>query len=168
MHCNTQHFSIFRLSRDRDFILIPPECRRPGAWNLKKQRLFLDSLFNGYDSPKLYFRDLRKNKKGAHNYALIDGRQRLQCVWDFMDGKISLAKNFTLKTESAFARKQTPLPKGGDFFGDLSEYWREEFKSTMLDAALISEADAEDVNEIMSRVNRGESLKHAPAKSRAA
>ncbi len=164
MECHTTQFNAGLLSLERNGLLIPPECRQAGIWSVKKQQLFLDTLLNEYDSPKIYLRALPK--ESAHRYELIDGRQRLQCIWDFIDGKLALAKDFVLKIDDPFARKNLPFPAGGDFFGGLSPFWQEQFKSSMLVAVVIRNADRESINEIMSRVNYGAPL-YANAETRA-
>ena len=37
----------------------PPYQRESSVWSLEKQQLFIDSLLNGYDVPKIYLHDLR-------------------------------------------------------------------------------------------------------------
>ncbi len=57
----------------------------------------IDSIINDYDIPKLYFHVLdstdKKNKN--YKYAVIDGRQRLETIWMFIDNKFTLAEDFT-------------------------------------------------------------------------
>lgn len=88
--------SVLALSDIRDRVEIDPEYQRPGGvWSQKKKQLFIDSLLNGYDIPKLYFHRLRgEYSHPDFDYAIIDGRQRLEAIWDFIDGKFPLSDDF--------------------------------------------------------------------------
>src|SRR2546428_13411166 len=78
----------------KDKIEIDPDYQRQGElWNSYKQQLFLDSIFNGYDIPKIYFHALKKPRqlgKKTFLYSLIDGRQRLETIWGFIDNEFPL------------------------------------------------------------------------------
>ena len=59
MHCNTENFNLGRLYVIRSSINESPEYQRESAvWSPEKRELFIDSLINGYDIPKIYFHDL--------------------------------------------------------------------------------------------------------------
>lgn len=91
MECTTKPITIGLLMVERNVINdSPPYQRESGIWSREKQQLFLDSLFNNYDVPKLYFHDLR-GKHPKFKYAVIDGKQRLHAMWDFLDDKVRLA-----------------------------------------------------------------------------
>lgn len=46
----------------------PEYQRESGVWSKSKQQLFIDTLLNGYDVPKLYFHDLRDDKIEPHTW----------------------------------------------------------------------------------------------------
>jgi len=74
-----------------DKIDTAPEYQRHAElWNLDKRQLFIDSILSGYDIPKLYLHVLEKPKKRGKIYAIIDGRQRLETLWLFMNNKFRL------------------------------------------------------------------------------
>lgn len=64
--------------------LSPPYQRQGDLWDKEKKELFLDSIFNRYDVPKIYFHVLEKPYK-KYQYSVIDGRQRLETIWKFID-----------------------------------------------------------------------------------
>lgn len=89
--------TIMLLHAERDEINLNPEYQRMGGvWTLTKKRLLIDSIINDYDIPKLYFHLLsdETQRKTGFRYAVIDGRQRLEAIWDFLDGKFTLAPDF--------------------------------------------------------------------------
>lgn len=78
----------------KDKIDLSPDYQRQGElWNKYKKQLFLDSIFNGFDIPKLYLHVLQtpsqKDSK-TFQYAVIDGRQRLETLWEFIEGQLKL------------------------------------------------------------------------------
>lgn len=72
----------------------PAYQRNGDLWNLDKRQLFIDSLISGYDVPKLYLHHLTKkqneSKENKNTYAIIDGQQRLETMWNFIDNKFPL------------------------------------------------------------------------------
>lgn len=84
---------ILQLYRWRDQINLDPPYQRLSVWNRTKRQTFIDSILNGFDIPKLYFHDLG-SASAPYRYAVIDGKQRLQALWDFMSNQLSLASDF--------------------------------------------------------------------------
>lgn len=78
----------------RDEIDLSPSYQRDGdIWDRSRQRLLIDSILNGFDIPKLYFRSFvpRRVVDGhAYRYAVIDGKQRLEAIWKFLDNELPL------------------------------------------------------------------------------
>jgi uncharacterized protein with ParB-like and HNH nuclease domain len=84
--------TVLILYTDRASFYLDPEYQRQSdIWNLEKRQLLIDSIINGYDIPKLYFHKYPRPKKirGNHyTYAIIDGKQRLESIWKFIDGGV--------------------------------------------------------------------------------
>ncbi|GFE50385.1 hypothetical protein So717_21380 [Roseobacter cerasinus] len=89
--------SVLDLVELKPEIQVDPEYQRPGGvWSLYKKQLFIDSLINRYDIPKFYFHYLiGPNAIEGKRYAVIDGRQRLEAIWDFVEGKFALGADFS-------------------------------------------------------------------------
>lgn len=162
MYCETKHFNIGKLFVEENSINMSPEYQRQaGAWGREKQQLFLHTLFASFDVPKIYMHKLPTNG-GLHEYALVDGKQRLQCILDFMNGKIALGGEHNDFCPATNAQKQeTPFPSKDDSYGDLSRYWQEQFRAINLDIVVIHDADEQDIESLFSRLNNGESLNAA-------
>lgn len=157
MHCIDQPFPISKLWVNRNAIEENPEYQRESAiWSIEKQQLFIDSILNRIDVPKLYFHDLRSGKS-LHEYAVVDGKQRLHAIYAFMQDETSLASDFTLMEPRAGQKSPAPGAK----YSELSEYWQEEFKGTALSVVLIQNAADDDIEELFSRLNNGEPLNAA-------
>ena len=80
--------TIWQLYRQRSRFQLDPEYQRlSDIWTLDKRQLLLDSILNGFDVPKLYLHKFPyplKKKKKTFDYAIIDGKQRLETIWQFI------------------------------------------------------------------------------------
>lgn len=160
MKCTTQPWNIGKLWLQKNRInLDPPYQRESGVWSDEKKQLFIDSILNGFDVPKLYFHDIQAQKQ-PFGYAAIDGKQRLGAIWDFLGGQFPLAEDFTFSGDISFFGDQGP-PKGGATFVQLSPEQQEYFRSQTIDVVEVSDADEEDIEELFSRLNNGEPLNAA-------
>jgi hypothetical protein len=92
--------SILRTYAERDLIQTDPDYQRMGeVWGLEKRQLLIDTVINDFDMPKLYFHEFTNPKRledgTTVKFAVIDGRQRLETIWGFIEGKFSLAEDFS-------------------------------------------------------------------------
>ena len=102
----------------------PSYQRRGRLWSDTDKAYLIDSILNGYDVPKLYMADFtwgdsKLNKKKLP-YAIIDGKQRLEAIFDFFDGRVTLNEDFVyLENRSldlaglSYKDLQKKLPRGG-------------------------------------------------------
>jgi hypothetical protein len=96
--CNDLNDStVMMLYLDRSRVFMNPDYQRQGeVWTTYKKQLLIDSLINSFDIPKLYFHEFDKAQKidgVLRKYAIVDGKQRLSAIWDFMDGKFPLGND---------------------------------------------------------------------------
>ena len=139
----------------------PPYQRASSVWSLPKQQLFIDSLLNGFDVPKIYLHDLR-GKHPTKVYAVVDGKQRLNTIWRFLADEISLANNFRLEPGNApDLPPGTRPPVAGSRYSELDPRWQEVLRTTDLSVVLIQNATEEDIEELFARVNNGAPLNAA-------
>jgi hypothetical protein len=147
--------------RMRQLIEIDPIYQRQGeVWSRGKQRLLIDSVINQFDIPKIYFHQhaVPVEVDGAtYRYSLVDGRQRLEAIWDFIDNKFPLADDFVfLENESTSAAGKTyaELQAEEDDIAGL-------FDATSLDIMLIQTSEIELIEEMFSRLNEAVPLNAA-------
>ena len=93
--------SVLELFRQREALNLDPPYQRLSIWNRGKQERFIDSVINGFDVPKLYFHRLAysnvvssENGGREYRYSVIDGKQRIIALWNFMSGNIGLPQDF--------------------------------------------------------------------------
>jgi hypothetical protein len=160
MHCKTQKMTVGSLWTQKNRVdLDPPYQREAGIWSDEKKQLFMDSMLNGFDVPKLYFHD-RTSEKGPFLYSVIDGKQRMTAVWDFMLGNFGLADDFKFTgDDSFFADGNTPT--ASETYSSFTEAQEEFFRSREIDVVLVQAADEDEIEELFSRLNNGEPLNAA-------
>lgn len=139
----------------------PPYQREGSVWPLDKQQLFIDSLLNGFDIPKIYLHDLR-GRHPTKVYAVVDGKQRLTTIWRFLNDELPLAPDFSVEDESSLQLPPgTTRPAAGMRFTEFHPVWQEVMKTTFLSVVLIQNATEADIEELFFRLNNGEPLNAA-------
>jgi hypothetical protein len=139
----------------------PPYQRESSVWSLEKQQLFIDSLLNGYDVPKIYLHDLRGIEE-QKVYAVVDGKQRLTTIWRFLKNEFPLAPDFRIEANNYPELPPDAVTPGpGMYFNEIDPVWQEVLKTTFLAVVLIQNAREEDIEDLFSRLNNGEPLNAA-------
>ena len=153
MYCEQSPMSLGSLWVDSRKINLEPDYQRESnVWSLDKKQLLIDSLLNNYDTPKIYLHDLRQ-KADEFDFAVIDGKQRLTTMWDFIRGSFPLGDSFKFSET-----KQGESPKPGDCFEDFSDLWKEKLKNSLLSVTRVLNADKDDIEELFQRLNNASTL----------
>ena len=154
--------AILRINAERNIIDTSPEYQRSSdIWTMEKRQLLIDSILNDYDIPKLYFHILPKPKKTQggkeYIYAIIDGRQRLETIWSFIEGEFTLAEDFKYFKD--------PSVKGGNLtYADLAKRYprlKIIFDSFTLPIILVETDDVDLIEDMFSRLNEAVPLNAA-------
>jgi predicted SnoaL-like aldol condensation-catalyzing enzyme len=154
--------AILWINAKKPNIEVDPSYQREGdVWTLEKRQLLIDSLLNGFDLPKLYFhRFARPKEKGAQKslqYAIIDGRQRLEAIWDFVNDEFPLADDFKFFEDSKV--------KAGELtYSDLAREYPElkmRFDARTLPVVIVETDDIDLIEEMFSRLNEAVPLNAA-------
>lgn len=154
--------TIMLLYSERSEINMSPEYQRMGGvWTKEKRRLLIDSILNDYDLPKIYFHALSQEdiSETGFRFAVIDGRQRLEAIWGFMDGEFTLAPDFDYQRDQQ-------LNLGGLSYEDIAKQHpkiRVKFDSFVLPVVTVSiEGDDIDlIEDMFSRLNEAVPLNAA-------
>lgn len=154
--------TIMRISYDRNIIDTSPGYQRSGdIWNEEKKQLLMDSILNDYDIPKIYFHALSKSKKLPDGrevlFAIIDGRQRIETIWGFIDGKFPLAEDFKYQ-------KDPKIKAGGLTYKDLATEYPQlkvMFDSFSLPIICVETDDIDLIEDMFSRLNEAVPLNAA-------
>ncbi|WP_226663228.1 DUF262 domain-containing protein [Alteriqipengyuania lutimaris] len=128
---------------------LDPDFQRRNVWSAKAKSKFIESIFLGVPIPQI----LLTSKKGSRSsFLVLDGKQRLTTIKEFLDGKYLSDRKFNLR--------------GLDVLGDLNgkswekiskdSEWRDRFLNATLRTAVLKGWDSEPIlYEIFHRLNSG-------------
>lgn len=154
--------AVLRINFEKDAIDTSPEYQRNSdVWTLEKRQLLIDSILNDYDIPKLYFHVLSKPKKRTggreFRYAIIDGRQRIETIWSFINGEFALAPDFKYLSDDK-------VEAGGLTYPDLAKAYpklKNIFDSFTIPIICVETDDVELIEDMFSRLNEAVPLNAA-------
>ncbi|MCE3606444.1 DUF262 domain-containing protein [Massilia sp. P8910] len=138
----------------------PPYQRFSDVWPPSKRQLLIDSILNGYDIPKLYFHEFYPAKivEGRkYKYAIVDGKQRLESIFSFIEGK------FALDSDLEFIADPN-VKAGGLTYAELARTYpdlKTKFDGFVLPIVSILTDDTELIEDMFSRLNEAVPLNAA-------
>jgi hypothetical protein len=152
-------------ARRKKIDMNPSYQRRGRLWSPADKGYLIDSILNGFDIPKLYVADFTWANSALNEkrlpYAIIDGKQRFEAIFDFYDGKITLNDDFIFK--------ENPLLKlAGLGYQDLVKNHTEiadAFDTYNLSVMSVMSSETEPINELFVRLNRSKPLTGAEVRN---
>ena len=153
--------SAWRIFRSRNSIQIDPDYQRSSdIWTVEKKQLLIDTIINGFDVPKLYFhrfRNLLTIGDRNYEYAIIDGKQRLEAIWNFIEGRFALSADFECLWDDSLLAAGMTYAELSSNFPDL----RNAIDSYALTVVCIETDDIEIIEDMFSRLNEAVPLSAA-------
>jgi hypothetical protein len=143
------------LDRNTQLDLDPPYQRR-SVWTKKDRQFFLDTIFRNFPSPAIF---LHKsiNEDGASTYHVVDGKQRLQTILQFVKGGLRIAKDY--------GDVRLDGKKWDDLVGDTE--FKRRFWNYQITVEMLDEQQVAMVRDVFDRLNRNarrltrQELRHA-------
>jgi hypothetical protein len=136
----------------------PPYQRKGRLWNEHERQFLIDSIINEYDIPKIYLADFNfvnsELNAGKKPYAIIDGRQRLDAIFDFFSNKYVTSDSFRYIRDPSVNIK-------GLSYKDLKENYpkiAEQFEEFNLHVMSVITNDESLINDLFIRLNTSKSL----------
>ena len=135
--------SVFQLKRKYDkqpkpLLVLDPDFQREEVWNPKQKSELIESILMGIPLPLIY---VKEDNNGI--YIIVDGRQRLTTLFDFMNDKFKLKG---LKV----------LNLNGKFFSKINEKQQNKIEDCPLTLHVIKPPTSDRVTfDLFDRVNRG-------------
>lgn len=138
--------------------MAPPYQRRGRLWSTADKAYLIDSILNGFDIPKMYIADFTWGNSPLNAkrlpYAIIDGKQRFESIFEFFDGPLVLNQDFVYLPDPT-------LKLGGLGYRDLLRKHStiaEEFENFNLHVMSVFTRSAETINNLFVRLNRSKPL----------
>lgn len=153
-HLSTLDISWFLDLNDKGQLNLDPPYQRRSVWSPKDKRFFIDTILNGYPAPPIFLHKTLE-ESGRATYHVVDGKQRLKTIIDFVDNKIRIPDDFS----------NIDLQKKR--WNDLDRSYRETFWNYILIVEMIPDASEVSIKNIFERINRNsrklmpQELRHA-------
>jgi hypothetical protein len=139
----------------------PPYQRESGIWDKDVKSTFIDSIINGLDVPKLYFEleSIRRiSPKGrSYQYAVIDGKQRLETIIGFLNGHVRLPENFWFYEDDSVSANNMTLEDLQRHYPKLAK----RFLDYELPVVSVTSDSGDLIEEMFQRLNASTSLNAA-------
>lgn len=158
MNVRITTWKVKTLIQQKDRINEQPSYQRGDVWNYKKKGLLIDSMLRGIDLPKIY---LRKLSKGAYEFEVSDGQQRLNSIYAFRENRIALPKH---EDKGLDLSKVNGKNIGGQTYEELSSEFRNRFDDYIITIAIIEDATNHEIRTLFGRLQEGDPL--VPAEKR--
>lgn len=146
--------SVFQLKRKHEkippLIKIDPDFQRHAVWSPKQKSELIESILMGIPLPLIY---VKEDDKGV--YIIVDGRQRLTTLFQFMNHEFSLQK-LTVLTALNGAYFSESTNNGTKFENHLTQAQQSKIEDFPLTLHVIKPPTHDRVTfDLFDRVNRG-------------
>ena len=139
-------FPVSTLCGLKENIDTKPDYQRPLVWKLVNKQLLMDTILRGYDIPKFYWKE---NKKDS--YEVVDGQQRIRAIWDFQDNQFKMPKDCDPVEDNDIADK---------FYNELPVSMKKKFDMYLIDVVILYNVENdEEIREMFLRLQNGITLK---------
>ncbi|WP_427872677.1 DUF262 domain-containing protein [Flavobacterium sp. MMS24-S5] len=155
-----QHSTILRIYSEREEIETSPEYQRNGGvWTPEKKQLLIDSIINNYDIPKIYFHQYSREDRSkiGKSYSIIDGKQRLETIWSFINNEFKISEDFDYQDDES-------IKIAGMSYNDIAQEYPKlkiKFDSFVLPIICVITNDFDLIEDMFSRLNEAAPLNSA-------
>jgi len=143
MEIKNDQWAIFSACTRKKKINPQPQYQRTQVWSVKKKQDLIDSILRGYDVPKFY---LRTTSNALYEQEVVDGQQRLNAIWGFVEGEFKLGPT------------SRDLQDGDLYdvgFADLSSDMKDQFHGYNLHMVIIQDATELEIRDLFLRLQEG-------------
>jgi hypothetical protein len=160
-----QHTLRWWINRRSQIDVSPGYQREGDLWSESDKAYLIDSIINGFDVPKIYLADFTSGNSVLNEkklpYAVIDGKQRLEAITEFFEGKLRLNQTFRLLDDPM-------LSLGGYTYSDLADRFpliADRFDEFELQMMSVITDDPSLVQELFVRLNKSKPLTGAEVRN---
>ena len=139
--------------------------RKSGVWSEDKKSFLIDSILQNYPVPAIFLRPCVDNDTGKTVYDVVDGKQRLEAIVDFIENRIALTTYFAEDDFIDDANLETASEIAGLTFAEIKKRnksfpdYIKQFWTYALNIEYLYEQKEDLVATVFDRLNRnGEPL----------
>ncbi|MBB6095640.1 hypothetical protein HNQ60_004531 [Povalibacter uvarum] len=151
---NFQTVAWFNDLRQRNVLDLEPPYQRRSVWNQSFKDYFIETVLLGLPAPAIFlYQDISPD--GFTLQHVVDGKQRLTSIFEFIENKFPVAEDSKLQKHQ------------GMYFRNLPDAVKKEFWSYILLVEYVPSDDEEVIKGIFDRINRNtvkltaQELRHA-------
>ncbi|MFD5016727.1 DUF262 domain-containing protein [Streptomyces chartreusis] len=138
----------------RELLNLSPPYQRRSVWNQQYREYFIETILLGYPAPAIFLHeDIRTD--GTASYDVVDGKQRLTAIFEFVAG------HYPVSEGSVLERFQ------GKYFSALDDEVKKSFWTYQFLVEYLPVTDEATLNNVFDRINRNvakltkQELRHA-------
>lgn len=140
MYFKPLHWKISELHKKMPVIDPKPQYQRGEVWDLDRKQLLVDTVFNGFDIPKIYLRHIGD----AYHYEVADGQQRISALTQFRDGGFAAGR---INGELSFLSRCR--------YDELPTRYKTIFDRYVLSISVAYQASNDEIREVFRRLQLG-------------
>ena len=151
---NFQTVSWFYDLHKRRMLDMDPPYQRRSVWNQNFKDYFVDTVLLNFPAPALFlYEEIGADGRAA--YHVVDGKQRLMTLFEFIDGRFTISE----RSDSTANR--------GKYFSGLDDETKKAFWAYQFLVEYVPSSDENLINSIFDRINRNvakltpQELRHA-------
>jgi hypothetical protein len=133
---------------------LEPPYQRKSVWNNDYKVYFIDTILRNFPCPTIFL-EIQHNPNGTTKYHVVDGKQRLLTVIEFVKDEFAISEKYS---EREYANK---------YFSELPDKTKTDFWGYKFTIENIKDTSREDLNQCFDRLNRNvarlnaQELRHA-------
>lgn len=160
--------NIVRNTANGNIVYDHPMQRKPGQWDKEQQSLRIHSILSGYSIPQIYALELHEYYD--ESFSVLDGKQRLTTICDYVNDGFKLIQNqptITLSIMETVTNENgeriphftnTEYDISGLKYSELDGVLKEVFMDYNFEIILLCDYSDEDVETQFYRLNNGTAL----------
>jgi len=151
---NFQTIAWFNDLYNRELLDLDPPYQRRSVWTQTFRDYFIETLILDYPAPTIFLYE-EISPTGVTTYNVVDGKQRLTCIFDFINDKFPISENCPIEELKGF------------YFQEFSSDLKNKFWSYTFSVEYLPTNNESIINNIFDRINRNvakltsQELRHA-------
>lgn len=136
------------------------DVQRPCVWEKGRKTALIESMILNIPIPAVYAKrfDDGSGKRSSNIYDILDGKQRLTTIQQYIDNKFELTALNPITYHDDFTNEEMTLDVSGLKFYELPEGLQEKIKNVRISVVYLDNLTEEEEKEMFRRLNNGKPL----------